>query len=544
MKINSKPYFKQIAVATLMCFGAATSVYAQWAKVLTTTGTRVKSLELSAVQANGNSTNDAIILRPSQHNQQIDGFGYAITYASACNLKKMPDSERKALLRQTFSPTVGYGVSYVRISIGCCDFSSKEYSLCDSYGGSDNPLKNFQLSTDETNFVIPVLKEILEINPDLKIIAAPWTAPCWMKLNQYSNDSYNSWTGGRLNPSYYQVYGEYFVKFIEAMANKGVTVYAVSPQNEPLNTGNSASMWMSYDQEADFVKTGLAPALHRAGLATKIYLYDHNYNYDNKSDQRHYPILAYNRMGSGFEGEDLVVGACYHNYGGSVSDIKDDVVWGRTDKELIFSEASIGQWNDGRNLYNRLAADMDELVISTTLNRFKAALVWNFMLDTNGAPYRPGGCDTCYGAIDLDAGHTSNYTFNSHYYIMAHASDAVKPGAYRVDTEGWWTNNLSYAAFINPDNSTSILLSNQGDNDLNVKVNSNSHTYNFKVPGRSVVSAVMDYPTDPTIFSGISSVSTDNKKADTILYDLMGRRVERPLKGSLYITSSGQKIRY
>jgi glucosylceramidase len=543
MKSNHQTNLKLI-LASLMLLGGTSSISAQWARVLTTTGSRTKSLELSSVQANGNSTNDAIILRPSQHNQQIDGFGYALTYSACFNLKRMSNSERTALLTKTFSPTAGYGVSYVRIAIGCCDFSSSDYSLCDSYGDASNPLKNFQLKTDETNYIIPILKEILAINPDLKIIATPWTAPRWMKLNQYSNTSYNSWTGGRLNPSYYATYGEYFVKFIQAMADNGITIYAVSPQNEPLNTGNSASMWMSYDQEADFVKTGLAPAIKQAGLTTKIYLYDHNYNYDNNSDQRHYPILAYNRMGSGFQGEELVVGACYHNYGGTISDIKDDVVWGRTDKELIFTEASIGQWNDGRNLNSRLAYDMDELVISHTLNRFKASLVWNFMLDTNGSPYRPGGCDTCYGAIDLDASNTNSYTFNSHYYIMAHASDAVKPGAYRVDTEGWWTNNLSYAAFQNPDNTTSILLSNQGDSNLTVKVNSNSRTYNFQVPGHSVVSAVMDLATDPTIFSGLTSVETDNSSAPLRLYDLMGRPIEAPLKGALYITSDGRKIRY
>jgi len=550
MNLTLRILLSRLSAVLLLAGGGGFMMSAQWARVLTTSGDRMQSLELSSMSAYGNSTDNAIILRPDKTNQEIDGFGYAITYAACHNLMKMPKADREELLRKTFSPTDGHGVSYVRISIGCNDFSSDEYTLCDLHdSGSPDHLGHFSLHTDETQYVIPVLKEILSFNPALKIIAAPWTPPRWMKYHEErgespDGDGQGDWTGGRLRPKYYSVYGEYFVKFIRTMADNGIPVYAVSPQNEPLNWGNSASLYMPYTDMADFVSKGLAPALKRAGLSTKIYIYDHNYNYDNMADQRHYPLLAYQRMGSGFEGEELVAGACYHNYGGKLDDIKDDVVWGnRQDKELIFSEASIGEWNDGRNLNARLSYEMDELVISTTLNRFKASLVWNFMLDTNKSPHRPAGCSTCYGAVDLDADNTGNYTLNSHYYIMAHASDAVKPGARRIDTEGWWTNGLSYAAFLNPDNTTAILLSNRNDFDIDVKVNSNGNTYLLKVPARGVLSARMDFPSDPLDNSADIPVTiSPDAGAATELYDLTGRKVAAPRQGEIYVTSSGDKL--
>ena len=250
-----------------------------YASVLTTSGDRSQQLTESEVEPAGTSTTDDAIVLTDRTAQEIDGFGFALTYASCYNLSRMPESERKALLEKTFSPTGGYGVSYVRISIGCNDFSSKLYTLADFKGPDSDPLQNFSLSADEKDYVIPVLKEILAMNPGLKIFASPWTAPLWMKVDDNTNKNFMpEWTGRRLYEGYRRVYGDYFVRFIRAMAAEGITIHAVSPQNEPLNWGNCASMYMPYAEEADFVRDGLAPALHDAGLATKIYLYDHNYD--------------------------------------------------------------------------------------------------------------------------------------------------------------------------------------------------------------------------------------------------------------------------
>lgn len=176
MNLTSKILLSRLSAVLLLMWGGGFVISAQYARVLTTSGDRTQSLEVTTMTSYGNSTDDAIILRPSSANQEIDGFGYAITYASCHNLMRMPETLRKELLRKTFSLTEGYGVSYVRISIGCNDFSSDEYTLCDNHDLADH-LRHFSLHTDETDYVIPILREIISLNPSLKIIAAPWTPP-------------------------------------------------------------------------------------------------------------------------------------------------------------------------------------------------------------------------------------------------------------------------------------------------------------------------------------------------------------------------------
>ena len=262
------------------------------------------------------------------------------------------------------------------------------------------------------------------------------------------------------------------------------------------------------------------------------------------NSQTDYPVKAYARMGDRFDGADLVAGACYHNYGGTVKDIEKTVVWGNyQEKELLFSEASIGEWNDGRNLAARLAADMNEIIIEPSLRRFRGSIVWNFMLDTNKEPYLPGGCSTCYGAVDLNASNHSDYTFNSHYIIMAQTSAAVKPGAHRVDTEGWWTDGLSYAAYRNPDNTGAVLLSNTSDRSITARVRSAAgNTYSLDVPPRGVVAARLDLDKDETTL--IAAPAADDSAGPVRYFNLLGREVSAPSPGSMYTTSRGQKIIY
>ena len=254
-------------------------------KALTSNATRRYDLEESWIGFSDKATGNSIKLDPAQTYQSIDGFGAAITGSTAYNLMKMSQENRTAFLKQTFSPTEGYGFSYVRVPIGCSDFSLSEYTCCDTPG-----IENFALTNEETDYIIPVLKEILAINPNLKIMGSPWTAPIWMKVRDLSSLlPYQSWTSGQLNPAYYDDYATYFKNWIDAFAQNGIKIYSITPQNEPLNRGNSASMYMSWQEERDFIKNSLGPTLRNAGLNTKIYAFDHNYNYDGIGDQMNYP---------------------------------------------------------------------------------------------------------------------------------------------------------------------------------------------------------------------------------------------------------------
>lgn len=216
--------------------------------------------------------------------QTVDGFGAALTVASCYNILKMAQDKREAFLKHMFDTENGIGSSLIRVCIGGSDFSIDRFTWCDKEG-----IENFAPAEYDLKYVIPVLKEIKKINPSLRIIGSPWTAPRWMKKEVNSNVDRYSWTGGTLKPSCYQDYAEYFVKWIQYMQSQGLDIYAVTPQNEPLNAGNSMSMVMYWDVARDFIKTALGPAFRKAGLDTKILVFDHNYNYDNMSDQAQYP---------------------------------------------------------------------------------------------------------------------------------------------------------------------------------------------------------------------------------------------------------------
>lgn len=454
------------------------------ARIFTTTADGVSRL-VQSTKPVLNTTNMApttLELDPNDDKQTMDGFGYGITYSTAFNLLKMTQEERTAFLKQTFSPTEGYGASYVRIAIGCSDFSSTEYTLCDKQG-----LDNFALQSDETNYIIPVMKEILAINPEVKVIAAPWTCPKWMKVQSLTSlTPYDSWTDGHLNPAYRQDYAQYFVRFVKAMQQEGIQIYAVSPQNEPLNHANCASLYMPWAEEAPFVKE-LAKAFKQSGLTTKIYVYDHNYDY--ASGQEQYPIKVYNALGNDYEGSELVVGAAYHDYGGSPTELSNVYAKDPT-KDLIFTESSIGTWNDGRNLSARLMSDMNNVVLGTVNRMCKAVMVWNLMLDTNMGPNLAGGCQTCYGAVDLSASNYSSLSYNSHYYIISQIAAVVKPGAVRLGEKRAPSNSkLLHAVFLNPDGTYAAVLTNTGDEDANVTLSDGTNHFQVTVPTNSVVSA-------------------------------------------------------
>ncbi|RKD90939.1 glycoside hydrolase family 30 protein [Mangrovibacterium diazotrophicum] len=449
--------------------------------IYVTNATRTRDFEKTTVDfsSKSNMSPTTIKLEPATRYQTMDGFGAAITGSTCYNLMKMTQANRTKFLTETFSSTDGMGYSYARISIGCSDFSLSEYTCCDTPG-----IENFGLTSEENNYVIPILKEILAINPSLKILGSPWTCPRWMKVNNLSDlQAYNSWTSGQLNPAYYDDYATYFVKWIQAFTEQGIPIYSVTPQNEPLNRGNSASLFMGWVEQYEFVKDHLVPALKSASLSTKIYLFDHNYNYDNMADQNDYPVQIYD---AGMD-DDLVAGAAYHNYGGDKSELVD-IHDKAPDRELLFTETSIGTWNDGHNLEVRLIEDMREVALGTVNNWCKGVIVWNLMLDSERGPNRDGGCQTCYGAVDIDRSNYSSITRNSHYYIIGHLSSVVKPGAVRIGTSGFSDSDFTMAAFENTDGTYAVVLLNSSSTSQLITLDDGTHHFAYEVPAESVIS--------------------------------------------------------
>ena len=449
--------------------------------IYTTTSSLTRDLTRDAVNFSpkDNLAPTTITLNPAEQYQTMDGFGAAITGSTCYNLLLMKPADRHAFLTETFSDKDGFGFSYIRISIGCSDFSLSEYTCCDTKG-----IENFALQSEEKDYILPILKEILAINPSFKVFAAPWTCPKWMKVKSLTDRTpLDSWTNGQLNPDYYQDYATYFVKWIQAFKAEGIDIYAVTPQNEPLNRGNSASLYMEWEEQRDFVKTALGPQMKAAGLSTKIYAFDHNYNYDNIESQKNYPGKIYEDAAA----SQYLAGAAYHNYGGNREELLN-IHQAYPEKELLFTETSIGTWNSGRDLSKRLMEDMEEVALGTINNWCKGVIVWNLMLDNDRGPNREGGCQTCYGAVDINNSDYKTIIRNSHYYIIAHLSSVVKPGAVRIATTGYTDNGITCSAFENTDGTYAFVLINNNEKSKKITVSDGQRHFAYDVPGKSVTS--------------------------------------------------------
>ena len=209
-------------------------------------------------------------------------------------------------------------------------------------------------------------------------------------------------------------------------------------------------------------------------------------------EQKEYPVRIFNALTNEYEGSELVVGSAWHDYGGEASEL-DHINSLLPDKEVIFTEASIGTWNDGRNLQKRLLTDMNRLIYNTITRQCRAVMVWNLMLDLKRGPNLDGGCTTCYGAVDIDESDYKTIHMNSHYYVIAHSSAVVRPGAKRIGQQTKGCNGINSIAFQNPDGTLASLLINNGKSDTEVSiVRRKGSVANIQVPARSVVSVLIE----------------------------------------------------
>lgn len=432
-------------------------------------GNRMKPVVIEFETNTSERVDGLFTLKPDERKQKIDGFGFAITGSTSYNLLKMEKEARHSFLKQVFSPEDGYGCSYVRIPIGASDFSLSQYTCCDKEG-----IENFALTSEETDYIIPVMKEIMAINPDVKVISAPWTAPRWMKTNGW-------WTDGTLKPECYDDYALYFVKWIKAFGDNGIPVYGVTPQNEPLNRGNSASMYMDWSDATNFIKKALGPKFEQNGIKTKIYVFDHNYNYDGIASQNHYPTQIYKDASA----SRYVAGAAFHNYGGDASEMT--YIHERyPDKELIFTEWTAGSWSWPGVGMEAITTDASKLIFDVLNNWGQATVVWNLLLDNEHGPYRPGGASTANGAVDINKDGYSLLTYNSFYYVICTAAAAVSREAVRIGVSGS-ANEVDCVAFDNGDGYGMIMM-NKAGSARKVRINTGNGTFVANIPPKSLVS--------------------------------------------------------
>lgn len=421
--------------------------------------------KISVSPSRSENAENEIRISISEPFQSIEGFGFTLTGGSAELMMKLKKDVRASLLSELFTlKHGGIGISYLRLSMGASDLSSRVFSYDDLPASqTDSTLEHFSLSND-TVYVIPLLKEILALAPDLRIMASPWSPPVWMKDNQSS-------IGGQLLKRYYSSYAKYFVRYITAMRDKGITIDAVTIQNEPQHPGNNPSMLMSAAEQADFVGMHIGPAFQEAQLSTKIIIWDHNCNRPD------FPLTVL----ADSVARSYVHGSAFHLYAGEISALST-VHNAFPEKQIYFTE----QWTGSKGTFEGdLQWHVKNVLIGSLRNWSTTVLEWNLANDPQFNPHTPGGCTECKGALTID---NSVIQRNVSYYIIAHASRFVPSGSVRVASST--IPGVHSVAFMRPDKKWVSILLNESTSSKRVSL-SVAHTQHTVVLSPGAVATVV-----------------------------------------------------
>ena len=477
-KMNQK-LVNRISVGFFVALFAISSAVAQTVTPWLTSGDQSKLLQQQStisLGANTGSANVIVTVDPATTYQTMDGFGFCLTEGSAEVISSLVASQQNLILSELFDKTTGLGISVLRIGIGSTDLSSSAYSYNETSG--DVNMVNFSLSGPDLTYLIPVLKKILAINPDLKILATPWSPPRWMK----SNTSLN---GGSLKANYYAAYANYFVKYFDEMKAQGINIWAITPQNEPENSTNTPSMLMNSTEQKNFININLGPTMASKGYAgIKIIAFDHNCNNTT------YPIDVCNNS-------TYVDGAAFHLYSGDISALT--TVKNATGKNVYFTEqytASTGSFSGD------LTWHFQNVILGSVNNSAKAVLEWNLATDPSFGPRLSGVCSTCMGALTVS--NSTTFTRNLSYYIIGQISKFVKSGAVRIKAT---TSTTGYvcSGFINPDGTLAVVVYNSKSSSQTFKILVGTQAFTYSVPANTAASFVWN----PNL-SGVTDIRMNN----------------------------------
>lgn len=399
--------------------------------------------------------------------QQMVGFGASITDASAWLIQhRMDPAQRAALLRELFGRDgEGIGFDFARLTIGASDFSRRHYSLDDPPGGVADPeLRHFSIDANRDD-VIPVTLQALEVNPGLKIMASPWSAPAWMK------DS-GSLVTGTLLPEYSDAFARYLVAFVEAYAGEGIPVFALTVQNEPDHEPDDyPGMRLNAPARARFIADHLGPLRDERQPHLQIFDWDHNW------DRPEEPLAVLADPGAAKH----VSAVAWHCYNGNVA-VQSLVRNRHPDKDVYLTECSGGDWEPVRS--GGLTLQVRTLVIGATRHWARGVLFWNLALDQAGGP-NAGGCQNCRGVVTIDSA-SGAVTRTDDYYALAHASRFVRRDAWRIGSTATG-HGIDNVAFANADDGSRVLIvSNSNAASRRISVREGGRRFSHTLPARSV----------------------------------------------------------
>ena len=421
----------------------------------------------------GDASTNTIVMDATQQYQTIDGFGAAFTDSAAYLLNEVAQtSQLGSAMSDLFTRNGnGIGLSFMRNPMGASDIARTVYSFDDQpVGTTDLTLADFSIQHDQTD-IIPIILQAKSLNPQLKIMANPWSPPGWMK--DPSSMSPVSMLGGTLLPTSANetAFANYFVKYIQAYQAAGINIDYISLQNEPLNiTTSYPSMGMSDTTQLELLQGYVLPALASNNISTKVFVYDHNW--DTPSYPEH--VLG------GLTSQHLtqIAGTAWHGYGGPPG----------TQQTLQNMFPSLGNWmtehSGGTWISDQFTSDFLEIA-QVLRNAGKAYVKWSLALDQNLGPNLTqnaglGGCNTCTPIVTVNS-TTGNISYNVEYYTLGHFSKYVLPGAVRI----YSSNTLAIAsvAFLNPDGSTALIAFNNTSSSQTFQVQWGSeYAFSYTLP--------------------------------------------------------------
>lgn len=391
-----------------------------------------------------------VFVNPASSYQTIKGIGSALTDASAETFYKLPLSAQKELLKAYYDKEAGIGYSLARTNINSCDFSSGSYTYV---ADNDAQLKTFDLSHDK-QYKIPFIKEAIQAaGGQLPLVVSPWSPPAWMK------DNNSMLKGGKLKPEFYQGWANYFVKFIKGYEALKIPVWALTVQNEPMATQKWESCLYTAEEERDFIKGYLGPALHKNGLAgRRLIAWDHNRDliYQRANTILSDPAAAKYVWGIGYHWYETWTGA-----GMNFQNVKLTAE-AFPDKNLVFTEGCIEKFDLNRINDWKLGEVYGKSLVNDFNNGTVAWLDWNILLDEKGGPNHVG--NFCFSPIHADV-QTGNLLYTNIYYYIGHFSKFVRPGAKRIACSSS-RDFLTTTAFRNTDGSLAIIVLNTTDQNL------------------------------------------------------------------------------
>jgi glucosylceramidase len=432
-----------------------------------TTGDQTKLLSRGKDAAFGAARRAKVVIEvdPATRYQEMAGFGAAITDASAYLIQHRLDApQRAALMQELFGREGGIGLSFTRLTIGASDFSTEHYSFDDMPAGQSDPgLEHFSIEPNRAA-VLPTVKAALAINPQLRVMASPWSAPGWMK-------SSDSLIQGTLKPEAFAPFARYLSRYVSAYKDEGVPIFALTLQNEPhFEPADYPGMRVEPAKRAAFIKGYLGPMLAQHNPGTQIFDWDHNW------DQPQSPraVLA------DPDAAKYVSAVAWHCYAGDVK-VQAQVHDAYPGKDTWFTECSGGEWSPG--FAHNLQYFTRTLIIGATRGWARGVSLWNLALDENHGPHK-GGCGDCRGVVTIDS-KTGEVTRNAEYYALAHASRFVRPGARRIaSTSG--RGGLDTVAFRNTDGAIALLVANPAATVRAFSVRVRGRSFGYLLPAGSV----------------------------------------------------------